>query len=175
MELQQQSEWHLLRSRVAENYRSFSHVDISKYHIHAQILVRPSFADTYCIDILRRGDVLVAFQTVWQSTIDINAFASPVERMKHPLVFIPAIASRELEVDTETIENAIAILDRTDLGLTRTTNSISLDGTLYELHIGTGHTGIRVCWHHQLPDQWESLRSPVETMLQWATESQSAG
>ena len=174
MELQQQSEWHLLRNRVAENFRSFSHVDISKYHIHAQLLVRPSFGDTCCIDILERGNALVAFQTLWQSTLDINAFTSQVERLKHPQVFVPSIVSQELRVDSNTIENVATIFDRTDLGLTRTTNSISVDGTLYELHVGRGHTGIRLCWHHQLPDEWKSLRSPVETMLQWAKESRSA-
>jgi len=171
MESEQQIEWSLLRDRAINHLRDFGHVKRPKYRPVAQFLVLPSFTDTRCVDLLERDDRLVAFHTIWKSTTDINAFATPVERLKHPQIFLPTFESVELDVDAGTTQNLLSTIASVNLKLTPTTNTICVDGTSFELYVGPGYTGIRLRWHHELPDEWDELRPVYETFLEIETLS----
>ena len=171
MESEQQIEWSMLCNRAIEHLRDFGHVKRSKYRPVAQFLILPSFADTRCVDVLERDDTLLAFHTIWKSTTDINAFSTPVERLKHPHIFMPTYDSVELDVGAASLQNLLSTIGGVNLKLTPTTNTICVDGTSYELYVCPGYTGIRLRWHHELPDEWEMLRPARDTFLELETLS----
>ena len=171
MEAEQQIEWSLLRDRAVEHLRDFGHVKRSKYRPVAQFLILPSFSDTRCIDLLDRDNTIVAFHTIWKSTTDINAFATPVERLKHPRSFTPTYESAELDVESAALQNLLSTIGSVNLKLTPTTSTICVDGTSYELYVGPGYTGIRMRWHNELPNEWEALRPARDTLLEMESSS----
>lgn len=154
MEQFQQCEWHEVQSRTWQHLRSRGHILRSRHHPLLQYLVRPSLTDTWCIDFVRTGDKPGAFCTVWETTTDIHAFTSPIERLKHPDPFVPTIASTRIAVDCGKIESMLDRLGRIQLPLKEPTHSISIDGVAYELQIGDGWSGILLQWHNVLPDEW---------------------
>ena len=154
MEQLQQREWCELRSNTWRFLRERDHILVSKHRPLLQYLVMPSFTDTWCIDVVRSGDVLAAYHTTWRATRDIAAFATAVERLKHPRPYVPTVDSRRLNVTDGEISSLISKLGRIRIPLRSTTNSISVDGIGYELQIGDGWTGVMLQWHNDLPDEW---------------------
>ena len=171
MESEQQIEWSMLRDRAIEHLRDFGHVKRSKYRPVAQFLILPSFSATRSVDLLERDNLLVAFHSIWKSTTDMNAFATPIERMKHPRIFMPTYESLELDVNPANLQNLLSTIGSVELKLTPTTNTICVDGTSYELYVGPGYTGIRLRWHHELPDEWNTLMPIRDTFLEWEQSS----
>jgi hypothetical protein len=164
MEQQQQQEWCELRSNTWQDLRQREHILRSNHRPLLQYLVMPSFTDSWCIDFVRSGDTLAAYHTVWRMTQDIEAFATAIERLKHPNPFLPTLESTQIDLPASTIDNVLCQIAEIPIRLAPISNSISLDGTLFELQVGDGWTGIRLQWHNRLPDEWAALR-PVLTEL----------
>jgi hypothetical protein len=154
MEQLQQQEWYELRSRTWQLLRRRKHILRSKYRPLLQYLVMPSFTDTWCIDVVRTGDELAAYHTLWRMTSDISAFATAIERLKHPKPYVPTLASTRIIIGSDVIESLLARLGRIQVPLQVTTNSISLDGVAFEIQIGDGWTGLMLQWHNVPPDGW---------------------
>jgi hypothetical protein len=117
----------------------------------------PSFHDTWCIDIVRivrTGDVLAVYHTTWRMTHDIEAFKTAIERLKHPRPYTPTLVSDRLAIDDGDVKSIFDRLDRIQIPLRSTRNSISLDGVSFELQIGDGCTGAMLQWHNDLPSEW---------------------
>lgn len=154
MEQLQQFEWCELRSRTWRLLREREHILRSKHSPLLQFLVMPSFTDSWCIDLVSTDGTTAAFYTVWRMTYDIEAFSTAIERLKHPRPYLPTLESTKLDASSESIDAILERLSAIVVPLSRVRNSISLDGTLYELQIGDGWTGILLQWHNQTPNEW---------------------
>lgn len=171
METEQMLEWGMVRDRAVAHLRQCEHIDISKHRPEAQLLILPSFTDSIVVDVIRSSDELAAYITHWRQTTDIKAFATPVERLKHPTPFIPTYDSTRVDISTDQLDSVLTQLRRTRINLSPTTNSISVDGTSYELNSGRGYTGIRLRWHNQLPAEWSVLNPVVDALHGMATST----
>lgn len=165
MEQLQQREWCELRSNTWRFLRERDHILVSKHRPLLQYLVMPSFSDTWCIDVVRSGDVLAAYYTIWRMTRDIEHFTTAVERLKHPRPYVPTVESKLLNVSQGEISSLLTKLGRTRIPLQSTTNSVWLDGIGYELQIGDGWTGVTLQWHNNLPDEWPSELHDIMSAL----------
>ena len=168
MEAEQMTEFVLVRNRAVAHFRECGHIRISKHSPQAQFLILPSFTDSIAVDIVRTDDDLAAYVTFWRQTSDIEAFATPVERLKHPTPFIPSYDSSKLDISPDSLDSLMLQLSNTHVSLSDTTNSVSLDGTAYELSIGTGSSGIRLRWQNRLPAEWSPIRPVVEHFQEMA-------
>lgn len=162
MEQLQQREWYELQSKTRQLLRRREHIRISKHRPLLQYLVMPSFTDTWCIDVVRTGETLCAYRTVWEMTQDINAFTTAIERLKHPRPFVPTIASTPMDIGPNALTPLLARFGQIQIPLRHTKHSICVDGVSFELQIGDGWTGIMLQWHNDLPDEWPAeLRTLV--------------
>ena len=164
-------EWGLVRNRAVAHMRECGHIRISKHRPQAQYLILPSFTDSIAVDIVRSSGELAAYVTHWRQTTDIKAFATPVERLKHPTPFIPTYDSSRIDIPNDQLDSLLNQMAATRINLAPTTNSISVDGTSYELNSGTGHTGILLRWHNQLPTEWSDLSSIVDAFQGMVTST----
>jgi hypothetical protein len=171
MESEQIIEWTLVRDRAVAHLRECGHIRISKHCPQAQFLILPSFTDTVSVDIVLSNDELAAYVTRWQQTTDIEAFATPVERLKHSTPFMPTYDTTRLNITHDRLNSILSRLAATPIKLSPTANSMSVDGTSYELNSGMGFTGIRLRWHNQLPDEWTILSSVVDELQEMATSA----
>lgn len=155
MEDLQQTEWFDLRERTWQHLRHKNHISRSKYVPLLQFLTIPSFSDTWCIDVVESDGITSAFLTTWNSTKDVRAFETGLERLKHPRPFVPSLQSTLLPVNSESIEGILKRFEDIAMPLKPARNSsIYLDGTSYELQFGEGHRGIRLSWHEDMPMDW---------------------
>ncbi len=164
MEQLQQQEWNELRSRTWRLLRQRDHILRSKHTPLFQYLVRPSFTDTWCIDIVQTGDVIGAYHTTWRMTHDLEAFSTAIERLKHPRPYVPTLESIQFDPELLDTESVLTRISKIRLPLKLTKNWISLDGTSFEMHIGNGTNGILLQWHNELPDEWLELSEIVESL-----------
>jgi hypothetical protein len=93
------STWRLLRQR--------DHILHSKHCPIFQYLVMPWFQNTLCLDFVFTEEVLAIYHTTWRKDLDIQAFATPVERMKYPRRLTPTVESDLLSIDEN---DAVSIL-----------------------------------------------------------------
>ncbi len=154
MEQLQQEEWCELRSDTWRLFKQRKHILRSKHTPLLQYLVMPSFHDTWCIDLVRTGDVLGVYHTTWRMTHDIEAFKTAIERLKHARPYTPTLVSDRLAINNGDIKSILDRLDRIQIPLRLTSNSISLDGVSFEMQIGDGCTGVMLQWHNELPNEW---------------------
>ena len=164
-------EWGIVRDRAVAHLRQCEHINIAKHRPQTQFLILPSFTDSIAVDIVQSAAQLAAYVTHWRQTTDIEAFATPVDRLKHPTPFIPTFDSTRVGISSDQLDSLLTDLTTTQINLSPTTNSISLDGTSYELNSGTGYTGIRLRWHNQLPKDWSVLSLVVDAFQAMATSS----
>ena len=164
MEQLQQQEWYELRSRTWRLLRQRDHILRSKHTPVFQYLVRPSFNDTWCIDIVKTGDEFGVYHTTWRMTHDLEAFSTANERLKHPRPYVPTLESTRFDLDLLDAETLLSHIHKVRLPLRLTKNWISLDGTSFEMQIGNGTNGILLQWLNQLPDEWQELSDIVESL-----------
>jgi hypothetical protein len=165
MEPEQMMEWGLMRDRAIDHLRHCHHVSIAKHRPIAQFLILPSFDDSISIDLVRTGSELRAYITRWRATHDIEAFATPVERMRHPRPFLPTYESHQVPATQDQLCGLINQIQQITVSLVPTGNSISLDGTSYEFNSGNGYSGVRLRWHNQIPLEWSVLTAITKTMV----------
>lgn len=171
MEQLQQQEWYELRSRTWRLLRQRDHILRSKHLPLFQYLVRPSFTDTWCIDIVQTGDDFGVYHTTWRMTHDLEAFSTAIERLKHPRPYVPTLESVQFDPELLDAESVLTRISKIRLPLKLTKNWISLDGTSFEMQIGNGTNGILLQWHNQLPDEWLELSEVVESLNELAGRS----
>lgn len=164
MEHLQQREWFELQSQTWQLLRQRDHVLRSKHTPLFQYLVRPSFTDTWCIDIVRTGEELGIYHTTWRTMRDLGAFSTAMERLRHPRPFVPTLESTQFDSNMVDANSFLTRISGIRLPLKPTKNWISLDGTSFELQIGNGTNGILLQWHNYLPDEWIELVDIVEAL-----------
>lgn len=104
-------------------------------------------------------------------THDLEAFSTPIERLKHPRPYAPTLESIQFDPELLDAESVLTRIFKIRLPLKLTKNWISLDGTSFEMQIGNGTNGILLQWHNQLPDEWLELSEIVESLNELARRS----
>ncbi len=167
-------EWSQVRSQTLEDLRAYRHLLRTKHTPLLQFLVMPAFVDARCVDVMQADKEYAAFSTTWQVTRDAIAFSSPIERLKHPRLFIPSIQTRPLDWKSEFIANSILkpLSEVYVPLLSSQCGSIVLDGTRFELCARNGGALIRLVWYsgsegwhpESVPNEWLEVRGLIEVL-----------
>ena len=171
MEAEQTVEWIEVRDQAIGHLRSRDYISRRRYDPLVQFLMLPSFADAKAVDVLRTNDRLVAFATYWHHDSDIQAFCSPVERLKHPRPFVPTFESIPIEIESETLDQLLGLIATTHISLKPQSSSVALDGVSYELRFGAGLVYTHLRWHNSIPADWSSLSPIVEKFMSMLPQS----
>lgn len=141
MEPLQQQEWYELRSQTWQLRRRREHILRSKHRPLLQYLVMPSLTDTWCIDVVRTGEGLAAYHTVWRMTQGINVFATAIERLKHPRPYTPTVASTELDVGSDAVASMLARLGQIEIPFSKLRIPFALMACRSNCRLATGGRG----------------------------------
>jgi hypothetical protein len=157
------NEWTALQFMMRDRLRSKKYVDLFGYTELLQYAVFPSFENPWSWDILQKthGDDVAVWKTTWRFDIDNVAFSSPIERLKHPRPFKPTVESLRLDVDHQ---SACEVLERfygLSVPMHASGHLIGLDGTSYELQIGSSFCACHLKWWVEIPKTWESIKGPI--------------
>jgi hypothetical protein len=129
-------------------------------------LVLPSFEDCHAYEILfspRSTDVPgVAARTVWRRSIDVEKFRNPVARLKHGLGPLePTIEEVQAGIPREPITKLLSKAGAATIPACIVDHGFGLDGTSYELVLGSDFVETRFKWWCDAPTGWE----PVSTIF----------
>ena len=169
MEQEQYNEFSQLQEAVTAKLRSSTYRTDHVIRRQIQILVLPSFDDPYVWEVFqkgRRNDINYELVHVcWRRDFDRVAFESPVNRLKYPHAFKPTIETRIAMIASETIINFLHHFRQIAVPLAVPDAPAGLDGTSYELAVGTFWCSARIRWWVRLPSQWAQLQSPLDSLL----------
>ncbi|MBL0330896.1 MAG: hypothetical protein IPP64_16170 [Bacteroidetes bacterium] len=131
---------------------------IDHYQSHIQILVEPSFDNSFHLQLEVNEQVVKWHRTTWLRLVDAPKFYDPIESLKHIGQAVgPTII---YESGTTEIISISPIFDFVKLISTKPKiekwGGIMLDGVFYTLKIGVENTQTTFKWHH-LPDEWKDI------------------
>jgi hypothetical protein len=104
------------------------------------------------------------FRSCWRMDLDLQAFSSPVERLKHPRPYRPTVEVGWAPIDAAEIDGLVRQFRSISVPLTVADPPIGCDGTNYELEIGDFFCHARVAWWVRLPKEWEALGPLIAKM-----------
>jgi hypothetical protein len=82
---------------------------------------------------LTLGDAFRAAHSIWNLESDLNKFASPVERLRHPSLIEPAIDCREAIADPGEARSLLDSIRRMQIPAIPNDARMGLDGTAFEV------------------------------------------
>ena len=152
------------RLRTATGWRS-----ARKGSLKFQLLTLPSFENGVSWEVrevhLRHRDSQTRlYRYCWRMDVDLDAFSSPVKRLKHPRPYSPTIEVAYVEVDQTIVARYQQRISSTPVSLVAPKNSIGLDGVIYELALGD-FCQSRLCWWCKLPEEWQPLQPIIDDMF----------
>lgn len=169
MEREQQSEWYSLEQQALEQLRAG--IDRKGYIARLQVLVLPSFEDSWCYELLAsvpdRSKPALAVRKAWHRSIDLAKFANPVVRLSFgPGVRqLPTIEEFDAEIDATLVNGLCAKAATIRVPVFTAKSSIGLDGTSYQLALGSSPLVARFEWWNSPPEGWEPLKMLVEEII----------
>jgi hypothetical protein len=161
MEPENQEEWFALRTEAREILR-IGFPQNPHDHRLFQFVVLPSFEASYSWELyeqqLENGKVeAIAINAIWRMLEDIDKF-HPLTRLRHPQKLSPTMAVKTGRIEQALAATLLAELSEISVPLGPYKDELVLDGTSYELTVGTGHTQSRFTWHDHGPSPWNPLR-----------------
>ena len=161
MEREHQTEWLGLRTEAGEILRK-GFPEKPRDRRVFQLVVLPSFEESYSWELYERetgSDTVeaIALKAVWHLREDLSKF-DPLARLKHPRKLSPTITVKAGRIDGALAAELIGELAEIAVTLGPCNDGISLDGTSYELTVGTGSTQSRLAWHNDGPPYWNAVR-----------------
>lgn len=174
MERKHQAEWLELRTEAAEILRR-GFPEQRRDRRAFQLVVLPSFEESCCWELyereIRKDKIeTIAINAIWHMQEDLTKF-TPLSRIRHPRKLSPTITVKTGRINQSVAAKLAGELSEIAVSLLPYTGGISLDGTGYELTIGSGSTFSRVVWHDDGPQPWNPLRSWA---LRMASELENA-
>lgn len=172
MEVHQMNEFQSLEREVVEGLRLCQFISIQRPGIkmHSlQLLVLPSFGNLEAWDLFQvvrkgqRDNVLV--HSTWRRDIDLEAFRSPVERLKHPPKYQPTFDAESVELSAEELNKTLEPLRTMRIPLFADVSTVSIDGLGYELAVGCVTELARLRWCNRAPEPWAPVQAYVDEML----------
>ena len=140
------------------------------------IIVMPSFAPSYCctlyapLPFAKKAKPLASI-TTWRSDVDLEKFSNPVERLKHPTIFIPTIESEAITLNDGEAEDFQRRIRGVSIPLYLSSAKVlGCDGTSFEFVSNEFFYGVSIRWWEDQPVEWRPF---TEAILQIVTELES--
>lgn len=121
-----------------------------------RLKVLPAFADPMVIGVQRGRSPSVVWRS-WCKQEDLNAFRSPVERMKHPRPFVPTLREVSAPADPQQVEALLRRFRVLQVPAYVPSEVAALDGVSFDLLIGGQMAESRFHWWGDHPAQWRPL------------------
>ncbi len=153
---------------VPEKLRLASNLQGSGTHI-CQLLILPSFENSVSWDVTEtraKENQPRWYRTCWRRDIDLEAFRSPVERLRHPRPYRPTIEAGWYPIDPGQFGALIEKFRATPIPLDASENIGGVDGTTYELAFSRYFTKARIRWWARMPEAWKPLEPIVIEMFE---------
>ncbi len=171
MEKQQSSEALALEQQVTDALRSYVFSQLPKSEHIAQVLVLPTFEPHEAWDVYSQEKApgereYSVVHTRWRKDLDLEKLRSPVERLKYPAVLYPTIEVVTLMLDRHIAQGLLAKLAMTQIFIRAAPDHWGLDGTMFELMVGSyPWAACRFVWWESPPPAWSELKEIVDEML----------
>jgi hypothetical protein len=102
----------------------------------------------------------------WRSNVDVQVFASPIERLRHPKELLPTIEEKVSEISAAEISSYEASLARLQFRpYLAPSTSVRLDGTNYEFWTDTIDSSFHLAWHEDGPEEWRVQARAIRCIL----------
>ena len=168
MELEQ-AEWYSLERQALEQLRAG--IDRKGYIARLQVLVLPSFEDSWCYELLAsvpdQSKSALAVRKVWHRSIDLAKFANPVVRLSFGsgVRQLPTMEEFDAETDAALVNGLCAKAAMLKVPVFAAKSSVGLDGTSYQLALGSSPLVARFEWWNSPPEGWEPLKTLVDEII----------
>lgn len=134
-----------------------------------QLLKLPSFENAVSwevreIHVPHRDPQTRLYRYCWRMDSDLDAFSSPVKRLKHPRPYTPTFEAGYVEADPTIVPRFQQRISSTPVSLVDAKNSNGLDGVIFELALGDFYQS-RLCWWCKLPEEWQPLQPIIDDMF----------
>jgi hypothetical protein len=167
-----EEEFCAIRNAVYDGLRFGTYIDRMHSVPVCQYLVLPAFENPFSWDVIRvaaRGAGAQArlYRSCWRMDRDQEAFGSPVERLKYPRPFRPAVEVGWALIDLARVETLLARIRSIRVPLAVVNPPSGCDGVSYELSVGGFFCNARVGWWCDMPGEWQALRPVVAELVEW--------
>jgi hypothetical protein len=158
-----QDEWSSLEHQALVQLKTGT--DRKGYIARLQALVLPSFEDSWRYELLvsvpYRSKPALAVKTVWHRGIDSAKFANPVVRLSYGAGVrqLPTIEEFVAEVEAALVDDLCAKAATLKVPAFTAKSTVGLDGTGYQLTLGSSPVVARFEWWQFPPEGWEPLKS----------------
>ena len=162
-------EWFSIRKDVAEGLRHASYVGAFGLPV-CQVLTLPSFDNPVGWDVrkspARRKEAETRlYRSCWRMDLDLDAFRSPLERLRHSRSFRPTVEVGWTPIDPGSLDGPLGKLRENPIPLAVAGTRIGLDGTRHELAVEGPMLNARINWWERMPEAWRPLEPIVKEML----------
>lgn len=136
-----------------------------------QIVIAPSFQPVvcwnFCLSRSRSAEIrYLALLTRWRRDVDVEKFGV-TEWLSHRGDLQPTIETQVIEASTVFMEIILQRLQSERVLAYAKSSMIGVDGTNYELAIGSGFSHVRYYWWGEAPAGWETLGQTVAEVLEY--------
>lgn len=173
-----------MEKKVIEKLRKASYGPVKHKTIICQLLVLPSFWNPFCWSMYwsykekqRKHEEWINL-TKWDSKTDYQTLEK-LDQTKEQVHLKPTIYSESLRSSREEIDGLITQFTGS-IPFTIEQNWGVADGVSYELIINRLNISTHIRWNSQLPQEWDSIRTPLVKLAtffedSWTKKSQNEG
>jgi hypothetical protein len=126
-----------------------------------QIITLPSLDNVIgwevCLDSLKSDKPYLILCTNWKKLNDLEKFGSPVEKLKYLNRLSPTIEFHRFELEQSFVESIIHRFKSISIPAFIKSEHFGLDGTSYEVNIGSPWASLQFHWWEQPPRQWQQI------------------
>lgn len=126
-----------------------------------QIIMLPTFDDVIgwevCLDSLRSDKPYSALFTNWKKRDDLEKFRTPVEKLKYLNRLSPTIEFHRFELEKHFAETIIDQFKSISVPAFIESQHFGLDGTSYEVNIGSHWATLQFHWWESPPKVWQQI------------------
>ncbi len=120
------------------------------------------------------------FRACWRADVDLQAFASPVERLKHRQPYHPTVEVASVPINGAKLDRLLLQFRAIPVPLSAARFAVGTDGTSYHLELGDSFCNARITWWVELPDEWAALEPVIGELRDlfessWANRTQVIG
>jgi hypothetical protein len=176
MEAEQVKEWQQFQANAIKTLKNNgSHPKNTIKFL--QLLILPSFTTSTSCEILKvrnQPNEYIFLQSQWNLEADLEKFRTPIERLKYPSQFSPAIENISQPASNELMQKLLMELEAIRLPLQTQSQTIGLDGTAFELNLYGNSWSVSYCWWNKPPAEWNSLNVITKIIMDYSSTLQKS-
>ncbi|WP_438449229.1 hypothetical protein [Gorillibacterium sp. sgz5001074] len=143
-----------------------------------QIIVLTSFSENISYEFFKSVNDESEYSiiiSVWNKEEDLQILEKPLELLKYrnKKSQLPQIKTYKFTFKANIINNFLGFLRTERICIFPNVGMIGVDGTQYELIIGSGLNQITVAWWEEGPLEWNELIQQVNAIIEFAEEKRS--